>query len=63
MKKYVGWVKNRKPTSVPADLGSKEWKFESIVSFSAEDHYVANTGGLLYRDEDWRKLIRGIMGR
>jgi hypothetical protein len=60
MKSYVGWVKRKKPQSVPNDLIDKEWNFESIGEFSSEDHFVANAGNLFYSEKDWRNLLTNL---
>jgi len=62
MIQYVGWVKNRRPKSIPAELKDFSWEFISIGSFSAEDHFVANTGRLLFSQDDWKKLIGKLTG-
>ena len=62
MKSYVGWVKGRKPQIVPEELGKVDWQFESIGAFSAEDHFVANTGSLIFSDLEWKDLVKKLVG-
>jgi hypothetical protein len=61
MKSYVGWVKDRKPELIPEELKGADWRFESIGTFSAEDHFVANTGSLMFSDKEWKDLVTKLI--
>jgi len=60
MQSYVGWVKDRKPELVPEELRSANWRFESIGTFSAEEHFVANAGSLIFSDLEWKNLVKKL---
>jgi hypothetical protein len=62
MKSYLGWVKDTKPDDVPDELKTANWQFESIGSFSKENHFVATSGCLKYSREDWKALLNEATG-
>ena len=57
MKRYVGWVREGKPVGVADETRDEAWEFQSIGSFSKEDHFVATSGCLRYSEADWRTLL------
>lgn len=62
LKEYVGWVRNGLPEGVPAELKNASWEFESIGTFSKEDHFVANAGSLSSSKEAWQGLVERLTG-
>ena len=62
MKRYLGWVKEGRPDCVPDEVRGADWQFESIGSFSKENHFVATTGCLKYSEEEWRALLNEATG-
>jgi len=62
MKSYLGWIRNTRPDAVPGEIRGADWQFQSIGTFSKEDHFVATSGHLKYSREDWRTLLSKATG-